>query len=171
MYGKLFSSIYSGTLHGKWEAIVTLQQLVILADGGGVVDMVPHAISGITSIPLEIICKGLEQLSAADPEARHRIQRNGYIKCLAPVGYEVVGFNLLIGNKRPSQGEWAALRTMVFERDDYTCQYCGQRGGKLECDHVHPVSRGGSNELDNLTTACLSCNRSKRDKTLAEWMQ
>lgn len=71
---------------------------------------------------------------------------------------------------RPPAHEWRELRGVVFERDDYTCQYCGERGGKLECDHVVPVSRGGSNELENLATACKKCNRSKRAKTPAEWM-
>lgn len=42
-------------------------------------------------------------------------------------------------------------------------------GGRLECDHVHPLSKGGSNEIGNLTTACFRCNRSKNTKTLAEW--
>jgi 5-methylcytosine-specific restriction endonuclease McrA len=26
-------------------------------------------------------------------------------------------------------------RTNIFERDDYTCQICGERGGKLQVDH------------------------------------
>lgn len=65
--------------------------------------------------------------------------------------------------------EWSEIRAAVFERDNYTCTYCGERGKKLECDHVHPLSKGGSNEMDNLTTACFACNRSKHAKTLAEW--
>lgn len=65
--------------------------------------------------------------------------------------------------------EWAELRRSVFERDDFTCTYCGERGGRLECDHIVPHSRGGSDNLSNLTTACFACNRSKRDKTLEEW--
>lgn len=71
---------------------------------------------------------------------------------------------------RPPANEWRMLRETVFERDDYTCRYCGERGGRLECDHVQPVARGGSHLLSNLVTACFSCNRSKRDKTLAEWL-
>ena len=70
---------------------------------------------------------------------------------------------------RLNAAEWAELRAIVFERDNFTCAYCGERGGKLECDHVHPLSKGGSNDLDNLTTACLPCNRSKHAKTLSEW--
>lgn len=74
-------------------------------------------------------------------------------------------------NYRLSAEEWAELRAIVFARDDYTCTYCKVRGGRLECDHVHPLSRGGSNELDNLTTACQPCNRSKHAKLLGEWLQ
>lgn len=70
---------------------------------------------------------------------------------------------------RVASTQWKALRKFVFERDDFTCQYCGERGVRLECDHVHPVSKGGTDHTDNLVTACFSCNRSKRDKTIAEW--
>jgi 5-methylcytosine-specific restriction endonuclease McrA len=30
-------------------------------------------------------------------------------------------------------------RKQVFERDDYTCQKCGKRGGRLNADHIKPV--------------------------------
>lgn len=73
------------------------------------------------------------------------------------------------GAGRPPLVEWRDLRAYVFSRDDYTCQYCGKRGGRLECDHVVPVSRGGGSESENLATACFSCNRSKRDKLVSEW--
>lgn len=67
--------------------------------------------------------------------------------------------------------EWAVIRTAVFERDRYTCTYCGARGQRLECDHIHPLSKGGSNDVENLTTACFTCNRSKHAKMLGEWLQ
>lgn len=70
---------------------------------------------------------------------------------------------------RPQEHEWRIIRTRIFKRDNYTCQYCGERGVKIECDHVIPVSKGGSSTDDNLKTACFKCNRSKRDKTLSEW--
>ena len=70
---------------------------------------------------------------------------------------------------RLPHNEWVALRSAVFERDNYTCQYCGERAGKLECDHIHPLAKGGSDAMENLATACFGCNRTKRDKTLAEW--
>lgn len=65
--------------------------------------------------------------------------------------------------------EWSKIRAEIFRRDNYTCQYCSVRGGRLECDHIIPVSRGGLTLESNLVTACFTCNRSKRNKTLEEW--
>ncbi|MCT2898505.1 HNH endonuclease [Lentilactobacillus buchneri] len=64
---------------------------------------------------------------------------------------------------------WMKLRKQVFQRDDYTCRYCGKRGGLLEADHVIPFSKGGSDDISNLVTACRRCNRQKRDKSVAEF--
>src|SRR4051812_38617001 len=45
MYGKLFRQMYEGSLaKAGWEAIVTIQQLVILADKSGTVDMTADSI-------------------------------------------------------------------------------------------------------------------------------
>lgn len=56
-----------------------------------------------------------------------------------------------------------ALRYKIFERDSYTCQYCGRRPPDvvLHVDHRTPVSRGGTNEEMNLLTACSDCNGGK----------
>ena len=60
-------------------------------------------------------------------------------------------------------------RFEVFKRDRFTCQYCGAQGVPLECDHVFPISKGGSNEDDNLVAACVPCNRSKGAMTIEQW--
>ena len=70
VYGKVFSSIYDGTLYGEWEAIVTMQQLIVLCDKDGIVDMTPAAIAARTSIPRDIIDKGLTVLAAPDAGTR-----------------------------------------------------------------------------------------------------
>lgn len=72
---------------------------------------------------------------------------------------------------RPPAHIWREIRSRIFARDNYTCNYCGAHGVALECDHVHPVALGGDSEDDNLVTACLPCNRSKRDKKLEEWVR
>lgn len=75
-------------------------------------------------------------------------------------------------NKRKARSRdlrgWAKLRAAVFERDGYACTYCGDTAD-LACDHILPVSRGGGNEMENLTTACRTCNSSKGAKTPEEW--
>ena len=70
---------------------------------------------------------------------------------------------------RPSAALWAKIRRRIFLRDDFTCAYCRRRGIRLECDHVVPVSRGGTHEDINLVAACFKCNRSKSAKMLHEW--
>lgn len=61
-------------------------------------------------------------------------------------------------------------RFTVFERDDFTCQYCGKQPPDviLHVDHIEPVSLGGTNELDNLITSCQDCNLGKSDRRLGE---
>jgi hypothetical protein len=72
MYGKVFESMYDGTLasKGPWQALVTFQQMIVLANKDGMVDMTAHAISRRTSIPLEIIQIGIAALLAPDPDSR-----------------------------------------------------------------------------------------------------
>ena len=52
-------------------------------------------------------------------------------------------------------------RTAVFERDDYTCVWCGKRGGRLNADHIkqfayYPELRY---ELGNGRTLCIGCHK------------
>lgn len=54
-------------------------------------------------------------------------------------------------------------RFEVFKRDGFCCQYCGAHPPSvlLEVDHIDPVAAGGTNDPDNLVTACEPCNRGK----------
>lgn len=60
------------------------------------------------------------------------------------------------------------VRFAVFSRDGFTCQYCGQRAPsvKLNVDHRMPRSRGGSDDMSNLITACFACNSGKSNTLL-----
>ena len=52
------------------------------------------------------------------------------------------------------------IQKQVFERDDYTCQMCEQRGGKLQVDHIQSwkdyVELRFS--IDNCRTLCQGCH-------------
>lgn len=64
--------------------------------------------------------------------------------------------------------------TFLFARDEYQCQYCGRTAFDLKPrealtrDHLIPLSRGGSNEWTNVTTACSSCNARKSNRLPSE---
>ena len=72
MYAKIFASMYDGSLatRGPWEALITFQQLLVLSDRFGAVDMTAEIISRRTTVPLPIIKKGIEELERPDPESR-----------------------------------------------------------------------------------------------------
>ncbi|ORA02135.1 HNH endonuclease [Mycolicibacterium bacteremicum] len=81
----------------------------------------------------------------------------------------------------------------MYARDNWTCQYCGRvfvpeadnLSGRyapwhrlpadvdvvyLEIDHIHPRALGGTNELDNLQSACTPCNKRKLATTMrVDW--
>jgi len=57
----------------------------------------------------------------------------------------------------------------MFERDDYTCRYCGNEAKEL--DHIIPISRGGEDSPNNVASSCVSCNRRKHIKTSTEFMK
>lgn len=95
MYGKIFGTIYNGTLYGHWEAIVTFQQFIVLADADGIVDMTPQAICAATSIPREIIEKGISKLSEPDPYSRTPGEDGRRIVCIdehRPWGWQIVNY-------------------------------------------------------------------------------
>jgi hypothetical protein len=72
MYGKIFRQMYRGTLAtvGPWQALVTFQQMIVLADAQGIVDMTAESLSRETTIPLDIIRLGIAALELPDPDSR-----------------------------------------------------------------------------------------------------
>ena len=59
-------------------------------------------------------------------------------------------------------------RFEILNRDNFTCQYCGRKAPEveLEVDHIKAVANGGTNDDDNLITACHDCNIGKSAKDL-----
>jgi hypothetical protein len=57
--------------------------------------------------------------------------------------------------------EYREWRNFVFIRDNYTCQECGQRGGKLNVHHKEEVSCFPEKMYDkeNGITLCVKCHK------------
>jgi len=69
------------------------------------------------------------------------------------------------------------IRRAVLDRDTRTCVYCGRAGGDSDpdgmswhIDHRLPVSRGGSDVMENLALSCQACNLEKGTRTDEEYL-
>lgn len=52
------------------------------------------------------------------------------------------------------------------------CTYCGTCcKDSFHVDHVIPLSKGGEHAIENLAIACPSCNFSKNNKLVEEWIK
>jgi 5-methylcytosine-specific restriction endonuclease McrA len=68
---------------------------------------------------------------------------------------------LLKGGGEYSPTEWRRLCDWFGG----ICLACGERS-ELTVDHVIPISKGGSNTIDNLQPLCGTCNNTKKTKTI-----
>jgi len=50
------------------------------------------------------------------------------------------------------------------------CPYCNKPITVGHIDHIVPVSRGGTNLMDNLAWVCAPCNQSKNSHSLLEFL-
>lgn len=57
------------------------------------------------------------------------------------------------------------IRRQVYNRQNGKCSMCGDKISYLNftVDHIIPISKGGSNTLDNMEAMCEVCNQMKRD--------
>lgn len=75
---------------------------------------------------------------------------------------------LTVGRKSWRTNISDSTRWRIWERDNFTCHYCGKRQF-LSVDHKVPVSLGGTDDDSNLLTACSKCNSKKNDKHYEEF--
>lgn len=72
--------------------------------------------------------------------------------------------------KAAAPGSFTAVEFIALcAAHDNRCAYCGNEA-KLTADHATPLSRGGSNWIENIVPACGSCNASKGTRTADEFM-
>jgi hypothetical protein len=93
--------------------------------------------------------KHLSEYWKDNPNHNHWVDGNGEKRC----GER---------NKIMSRLEYRLWRTSVFERDNYTCQLCGEVGGQLHADHIKPycISPELVFDINNGRTLCVKCHKS-----------
>lgn len=60
-------------------------------------------------------------------------------------------------------------RSTIYARDGHKCLACGTLPTKdnwLSIDHIVPLSRGGSYDMNNLQTLCRNCNTMKGNRII-----
>lgn len=75
--------------------------------------------------------------------------------------------------------DYYAWRVTVLERDNYTCQVCAKRGGKLECHHLNSYSRNRliGTDPDNGVVLCVECHKEfhrifdKKNNTVQQFLE
>ncbi len=94
------------------------------------------------------------------------------------ISQELVKFDTqLLQNPKVSgveyqQGELAGyeIREYLLEKWDRKCAYCGEAATRLEVEHIHPRSNGGSNRISNLALACHDCNQTKGNQDIKDFL-
>ncbi|MDO8650228.1 MAG: HNH endonuclease [Candidatus Berkelbacteria bacterium] len=65
------------------------------------------------------------------------------------------------------RGPWPSLRAKVIQRDGGKCTNCGTQLS-LQAHHIIPLSLGGKNVMENLTTLCKDCHQNRHNRTFSD---
>ncbi len=96
----------------------------------------------------DYICAGSHYLREHDPEIYRQ-------------HWQAADANRRAAGKFP-QKEW--LKMCILQENK--CMKCGKKTKKPSPDHIIPISRGGTNVIENLQLLCWPCNQTKGTKTI-----
>ncbi len=63
------------------------------------------------------------------------------------------------------------IKWKVFRRDNYSCRYCGRDDIPLTVDHLVLWEEGGPSTVENMTSACKKCNKTRGSMQYADWLE
>jgi hypothetical protein len=191
MYAKIFAQIYDGTLctKGPWQALVTFQQLLVLADKDGHVDMTAAAISRRTTIPLEIIEAGIDALMQDDPDSRTPTENGRRIVPLSGGrnwGWSIVNYKHYRALKREEERKeyhrnyWNEKRSAAAHTQQET-QQLNQINQTHQTQRNQPIAEAEA--VNTLSTSLRSVDKTPRfaaaqylsglgvdEKVIRDWM-
>lgn len=83
-YTPAFSSIYDGTLFGKWPTAAVWASLLPLIDQHGEIRMSYEAIAARTGWPMDLLKQGISELMKPDPESQSTAEEGRRLVLLDP---------------------------------------------------------------------------------------
>lgn len=95
MYGKVFASLWEGTLYGRGDEQLVLIYMFANCDAEGYLDRTAAAIAGPLGWEVGRVQAALERLEAPDPQSRSTEQEGRRIVCLYPErgwGWTIVNY-------------------------------------------------------------------------------
>jgi len=147
---------------------------VLLADRTGFLGASRYYIAREVGLPVGDVHRYLEELE--DPGViGEKGQRTPWVRFVPGEGWRIepresIRFGAgasYVERLRAAGGKASPdLRRRVFERDGHRCVWCGAEG-RLDLDHIRPVSRDGKTEESNLQVLCRSCNSRKGNRLVA----
>lgn len=81
-YAKIFQQIFDSSIADDWQVRHVFEDLLILANSDGVVDMTHDAISRRTNTPIEIITRAISELEKPDLKSRSEAEGGARLKRL-----------------------------------------------------------------------------------------
>lgn len=83
------------------------------------------------------------------------------------IKYYLEGKTDKLPSKSPSR-----LLLKLYKIQNHVCPYCSSdMRDNIHIDHIVPLSKNGSNDVENLILCCSTCNLSKSAKNLEDWLK
>ena len=118
--------------------------------------MVGKVVSKETREKMSMAHKGKSKPHSEESKKKMSISRKGRTPWNKGIGTKTAD-----SKKMKSSKEYVIFRKACFERDNYTCVFCGEKGKVLNMDHIKPFSlfQELRMALDNVRTLCHPCHK------------
>lgn len=175
MYGKIFASMYSGSMVGSGPLAFACWAYVLAnKDQDGLVELNPiliaAAIGQCTSDDVEKVisafCEPDPKSRSQDEEGRKLLRRSSFM--YAVVNHKVYDEIIKQEDRRSYMREYMKQYRQRNEPSGDKCAYCGDKADAT--DHIVPRVDGGADDDSNLVRCCASCNSSKNGLDVFVWL-
>ncbi len=136
MYGKIFASLFTGSMRGKGDLQLVFTYMISNATEEGICDFTPQCISDATGKPIDLIERCLTELESPDEMSRTRSDDGRRIRKLDPSrpwGWHIINYQMY----RSIATREAMKEAERLRKRDYRMRTSGQCPGQIR-DNTGP---------------------------------